>query len=209
MTATEKRPLNEVYPIAEQVKASLTPYCRRIEIAGSIRRHRPMVGDIEIVAIPKTYIWRNLLNEVVKVDNYLWNFLDEQADKGNILRGCWGDIYRSFEFYTRQGHKYKVDVFTTAEDAWGSKFTIRTGSQEFSKWLVTNRNHCGALPNHLYHDENRLKNRRTGQVHLLFEERDFFDVCEIPFIMPEMRDDSAWIAFLEEHKKVRFAEEKV
>lgn len=201
MTATEKRPLNEVYPIAEQVKASLTPYCKRIEIAGSVRRHRSMIGDIEIVAIPKTYVWRNLLNEVVKVDNYLWNYLDEQADKGNILRGRWGNVLRSFEFYTGNGHKYAAEVFTATEDTWGSKFTIRTGSREFSRWLVTNRNHCGALPDHLCHDDNRIKDRRTGQEILLFEEQDFFDVCEIPFIVPEMRDDSAWIAFLEGHEK--------
>jgi hypothetical protein len=66
---------------------------------------------------------------------------------------------------------------------------------------VTNRNYGGALPNHLYHDENRLKNRRTGQVHLLFEERDFFEMCEIPYIMPELRDDEAWIAFVEDFGK--------
>jgi DNA polymerase/3'-5' exonuclease PolX len=39
--------------IAEQARAALAPSCHRIEIAGSIRRRRPQVKDIELVAIPK------------------------------------------------------------------------------------------------------------------------------------------------------------
>ena len=41
--------------IAEKVKAELAPHCERIEIAGSLRRKKEFVGDIEIVAIPKDY----------------------------------------------------------------------------------------------------------------------------------------------------------
>jgi DNA polymerase/3'-5' exonuclease PolX len=39
--------------IAERVKAELAPYCERIEIAGSVRRRKPQVKDIELVAIPR------------------------------------------------------------------------------------------------------------------------------------------------------------
>ena len=41
--------------IAEKVKALLLPHCERIEIAGSVRRKKPNVKDIEIVAIPKPF----------------------------------------------------------------------------------------------------------------------------------------------------------
>jgi len=47
--------LEEAQVIAEKTKALLAPYCERIEIAGSIRRKKPDVGDIELVAIPKPY----------------------------------------------------------------------------------------------------------------------------------------------------------
>ncbi len=47
--------LYKTLQIAEKVKAQLAPHCERIEIAGSIRRKKPDVGDIEIVAIPKPY----------------------------------------------------------------------------------------------------------------------------------------------------------
>src|SRR5687767_9873869 len=38
--------------IARRAEAALAPYCQRIAIAGSIRRQRPQVKDIEIVAQP-------------------------------------------------------------------------------------------------------------------------------------------------------------
>lgn len=43
--------LSEARPIAERIKSELAPYCSRIEIAGSIRRKRQIVNDIEIVCI--------------------------------------------------------------------------------------------------------------------------------------------------------------
>lgn len=47
--------LAQALAIAEKVKALLAPHCERIEIAGSIRRKKPDVKDIEIVAIPKPF----------------------------------------------------------------------------------------------------------------------------------------------------------
>ena len=52
MSKVSKRPFSEVLPIAQHIVDSLSPFCERIELAGSLRRKRPMVGDIEIVAIP-------------------------------------------------------------------------------------------------------------------------------------------------------------
>jgi DNA polymerase/3'-5' exonuclease PolX len=37
--------------IAERIKAELAPYTERIEIAGSVRRRKPEVKDIELVAV--------------------------------------------------------------------------------------------------------------------------------------------------------------
>ena len=48
-----KIPLAEAEEIASLVVEKLMPYCQRIEIAGSIRRRKAEIGDIEIVAEPK------------------------------------------------------------------------------------------------------------------------------------------------------------
>ena len=47
--------LQQAQQIAERIKSELAPHCDRIEIAGSIRRKKPEVKDIEIVCIPKPY----------------------------------------------------------------------------------------------------------------------------------------------------------
>ena len=45
--------LTEAREIAETIKGLLEGSCDRIEIAGSIRRHKWDVGDIELLCIPK------------------------------------------------------------------------------------------------------------------------------------------------------------
>lgn len=56
MSAAEKRrwPWAEAYRIAGELLAEFTAAgaAHRIEVAGSVRRHKPMVGDIELLYIP-------------------------------------------------------------------------------------------------------------------------------------------------------------
>ena len=53
--------------LAEAALSALTPSCERISIAGSIRRRKPEVGDIEIVCIPK-HIPAGLSGDELEVD---------------------------------------------------------------------------------------------------------------------------------------------
>lgn len=46
-------PLSEAKTIALEIYELLKPHCERIKIAGSIRREKAFVNDIEIVCIPK------------------------------------------------------------------------------------------------------------------------------------------------------------
>ena len=39
--------------LAAQIICSIRPVCARVRVAGSIRRHCPTVGDIELVVISK------------------------------------------------------------------------------------------------------------------------------------------------------------
>ncbi len=67
----EKMRFEKAYSIAERVMKLLKPFCDRIEIAGSLRREKEEVKDIEIVAIPKSNRegWirlEDLLDEIIK-----------------------------------------------------------------------------------------------------------------------------------------------
>ena len=45
--------LRHAQEAARAVVAQLEPFCRRIEVAGSVRRQAPEVRDLEIVCIPE------------------------------------------------------------------------------------------------------------------------------------------------------------
>ncbi len=44
--------LADANPIAQRLHELLRPACERVAIAGSIRRAKPLVADIELVAMP-------------------------------------------------------------------------------------------------------------------------------------------------------------
>jgi hypothetical protein len=53
MSTATRIPLTQAVTIAEEVCTTLRPFCARLEVAGSIRRRRDSIGDLELVAIPK------------------------------------------------------------------------------------------------------------------------------------------------------------
>ena len=50
---TPRWPLALARKIAESIRGELAPFAEKIEIAGSIRRARPEVGDIDLVILPR------------------------------------------------------------------------------------------------------------------------------------------------------------
>lgn len=55
-TATIPMSLRQARATAFEMVEALRPYCHRVEVAGSVRRGRDWINDIEIVAIPKATI---------------------------------------------------------------------------------------------------------------------------------------------------------
>lgn len=196
----------QAFQIASLIASRLEPHCRRIEIAGSLRRQRPTIGDIELIAIAKTYFAApvNLEEQLAghgRVRNQLHEHLDTLIREGKITyhltsagARCWGDRLRKFTLTTNLGVVYKVDLFMCEDADWGNTFVIRTGSADFSHWLVTQRASGGAMPPNMHHAENRLW--RDGQAIVCFEEVDFFAALGLPYIPPQFRDDDAWVAYL-------------
>src|SRR4051812_33321091 len=53
MSEKQKFPRAQALAVAHEIVAALAPACTRIEIAGSLRRGRENVGDVEILFVPK------------------------------------------------------------------------------------------------------------------------------------------------------------
>ena len=175
MSTVAKLPLATILPIAQRLLRGLAPYCARIELAGSLRRNRPMVGDIELVAIPHRPV--DLLGqELTDMPTPLDRFLDAQA----IPFTKRGRKYQQFTY-----GPYTVDLFLAAPATWGSIYTIRTGSADFSRWLVTSQPARGAAPAEVAFIDGRL----TAHGRLLHtpEEADVFNALGLAYIPPADR----------------------
>lgn len=133
-----KLPLAVARDVAAQLVAYLKPNCKRIAVAGSIRRCRLEIGDIEIVCIPKVE---------------LYDLTDAWLSAGVICHReprCWGNRLRSFRLNVKNlEESVQVDLFLQPDPAtWGVNMLLRTGSAEFSRKMVTKRSQGGFMPDH-------------------------------------------------------------
>lgn len=178
MSKGKKRPYAEVWPVARHIVEKLTPFCERIEIAGSLRRGREMVGDIELVALPKRI--HNLVGDVMgsQLDNFLGAHVTFMKN---------GDRYKQFAY-----GKYTVDLFLPASPAhWGWRFMQSTGSHEFNMWLVQDVKERAGV-----RFSEGLLYLSGAQLHTP-EEADVFDALGLPWIPPDKRDDNKWLECVE------------
>jgi hypothetical protein len=53
MSEKQRWPHAQAFALALEIKHALAPFCERIEIAGSLRRNKPDVGDAEILFVPR------------------------------------------------------------------------------------------------------------------------------------------------------------
>ena len=172
----QKLPLAQARQIAESVIVRLEPYCERIEIAGSIRRQKPEVGDIEIVAIPKpTFdLFGTPGMEPHQLDIVTWE------DFGNMVKG--GHKYKQIEL--REG--VNLDLFIVTPPAqWGIQFLIRTGSADFSHRFVTHKGQGGLLPGYLRVQDGAIWS--NNHIIPTPEEIDVFNLAGVEYISPEKR----------------------
>lgn len=167
--------LIEAEAIAQEIKAQLAPHCERIEIAGSIRRQKPDVKDIEIVAIPKPYeigLFESGCAEVVNQWEKVKGEMEYHGRPG--VKAC---------RYTQRKHPAGIvlDLFFASPDNWGSILAIRTGPADYSHHVLA----AGWVKLGYKSKEGYL---HFGQQKIpILEEIDLFNLLKIPFIPPHKR----------------------
>jgi DNA polymerase/3'-5' exonuclease PolX len=163
--------LPQAQRLAEKIVTEIRPFCERVEIAGSIRRRKPTVGDIEIVCIPRHQ--PDLFGD--PGESLLDIKLLELLKEGRLSKGRKnGDKQK--EFIVPSGG-CQLDLFITSPDCWPVIFTVRTGSEDFTKRLVTQKNKGGLLPSNLHVDEGRVWKTDEGTPLALKEEADLLALC--------------------------------
>jgi len=106
--------LERAQKIADAVVKRLAPHCSRIEVAGSIRRKKPQVNDIDLVLIPQDP-W-SLHGELMKLGQL-------KMSGKKIVRVIVGST--------------QVDLYIAEPETWATLLLIRTGSKENNIRLAT------------------------------------------------------------------------
>jgi DNA polymerase (family 10) len=121
-------PLDRARKLAETIVAALQPDCARIEIAGSIRRGLAMVGDIDLVILPKnrTAIVERIRKGCRTITNGPQNLITEWK-LGD------GTPFQLDIFFARPASR---DLFKPIPSNWGTLLVCRTGSKQFNIYLA-------------------------------------------------------------------------
>lgn len=197
----------------------LSPFCDRIEIAGSLRRQKRVVKDIEIVCVSSQVrqgqqslfeadggafvdaIESGVTELVADVRHPLQRAADRKtwdpaAQAWKTRTAADGPRYKRLSRPAVRGRQIEIDLFIATAETWGNLLALRTGPAEFSKRLVTARALGGCLPQGYRHEGGAVVGP-DGLAVPLFEERDYFALLRLPMWAPVWRDDCRlrdWLA---------------
>ena len=168
--------LTEAREIAETLKELLEGSCDRIEIAGSIRRRKRDVGDIELLCIPEF---------VGGVD-----MLDRELGALAIRRIL--ALRRNKRGSTTYGPKNKlmvhvpsgmgVDIFSTDEQCWPVAMVVRTGGKQTNIRISM----AAQARGYKFHAYGSGFSTPNGEI-VCRSEREVFETVGLPWQRPEER----------------------
>lgn len=186
--------LREAKIVAERLLALMSPFCVRIEVAGSVRRSCAEVKDVELVAVPR---WEerpgaapSLFAEEAERVNLLHEWAVNEAAGASvrwIKTGTpdvvdWAPKPEGKYWRALVGDSIKLDLFLAAPENYGMIMAIRTGCAEFSQGLMTYAKH--RTP---YHVEGGYLRDRDGKELETPEERDVFRALKLDYVLPRER----------------------
>jgi DNA polymerase/3'-5' exonuclease PolX len=171
--------LEKARSIAEELKVLLEPACHRIEIAGSIRRQKPEVNDIELLCIPK---YGGLSCRVNLLDKRIIGLvhagiLDYRLNKRG--RRAYG---QKNKFLVHIPSGIGVDIFSTTPECWPVALAVRTGGARTNKRIAMAAIQKG------WHLRAYGRGFATPQGELVcYSEREVFELVGLPYLSPEKR----------------------
>lgn len=182
----DRWPLQKAKLEADRLLGLLEHHTERIAIAGSIRRERTTVKDIEIVCVTKYVpVSKDLFGKVSRFVDLIEERVEELVRSGVL-------VFRDVNGRKLNGPKYKalelcdssiaVDLFIVRAPAtWGVIYLLRTGSGDFNKRLLKVVERRG-----MKMSDGRLL--RNGIAIETPEELDVFRVLRAKYVEPRERN---------------------
>lgn len=164
--------LDKARAIAEHICKELAPMCERIDIAGSIRRSRPVCGDIDIVCLPYANQRDAIITRCTRQ-----GALVKQGQQ-YVMIELRGGVQLDLWFAHREGG----DMFDPEPCNYGVLLLARTGSAAHNVYLASRAKSLGLH----FHPHKGVTSR--GRIVASVEEADIFRALNLPFIEPEKRE---------------------
>jgi DNA polymerase (family X) len=168
----------------------LQPFCKRLEIAGSIRRERPFCGDIDIVAEPsdEPALRARILGSA---DASSAISGAPAADSRSIIQNGPQNIHvrltNGLELQVFLARPQSSDLLYTQSSNWGSILLLRTGSREHNIFLTqTARANCAKWE--VYRGLVRDAGLPTEKIIASATEEEIFDALHLKFVPPQKRE---------------------
>lgn len=125
--------LDEAERLAFKVIQTIEQCCEKVQVAGSIRRRRAEVNDIDIVAIPKPFMWP-------RIPILMQRELDAKfAASGPEL------IRMHIPFANVPDRQVQVDFYAATPETWGVILLVRTGSRDHNVRLCVHAHALGMM----------------------------------------------------------------
>lgn len=158
---------NDARDIADRLITALAPACERIAVAGSLRRRRPDVHDIDLVLIPRDRVALQI--QVLEI----YGRKPEKMGEHYLMLKSFDGI--------------QVDLYLATPETWATLLLIRTGSKAHNIQLAQRARAKGY----------RLKANgegidgpldATGAPRLMHSEADIFQTLGLPYREPWERE---------------------
>ena len=184
-------PLAEASALADELVELLRPVCIDLVVAGSIRRQRPDIGDIELLGVPLWQARLDLFGESASLPpvSKLDTLCDDLIRDGTLStrldvngRGAYGPKYKRLAY-----KGMPLDLFCAGPDNWGLLLVIRTGPAGYSRRLVTPRREGGWMPHGMRVKDGYLW--RGDEKVPVPSEASLYALLGRPFDPPEQRTD--------------------
>ena len=186
-------PLADAMKLARRFVATLKPHCSRVEIAGSIRRLKPFVKDIEILYVSKpgaqmdpTDMFKHQIQRPaadIEIERLI-NMAVIAKRPNSLEHETWGPKNK-YAVHILTG--MPVDFFATTEAEWFNALVVRTGPSKSNKAIASAALKVG-WQWHAY-GEGFTRNDGVASIdrHQVTSEADAFHFVGLPYLPPEKR----------------------
>lgn len=199
--------LHTALTLANRVVELIHPHCTKVDIAGSIRRQKPTVHDIEILCIPKKETVNiDIFQQVIVPCSGFEKAIKQMTEK--VVKGSTKGKY--MQVILKGGAT--LDLFIPSTDDYYRQLAIRTGNSYYSTmviaagWRAKGWVGCGDAGLRRKEDCRKVRYGNQDRWQLVNQEgarppawpseRDFFNWIGVEWVDPQYRETKSQFEYL-------------